>query len=165
MADCARCGSIRVAVRTYFVIACIVAAALAPGRAHGARCNVSTSGLAFGSYDPFSSAPVNSSGSLSIGCTYGHGERQFVLAYVTLGGGSSGNPAARRMTGGPERLSYNIYRDARHERIWGDGNGYSGAWIWLPTTASMPFYGSIPAGQDVAVGDYADSITVTVHFY
>lgn len=146
-------------MRTILAITCIVAAALAPGTARGAHCKISTTGLAFGAYDVFSTAPVRGSGSLNLACT-----PQTVLAYVTFGGGSSGNPGARRMTSGSEQLRYNLYRDAALTRIWGDGNGYAGAWIRLPSTVSVPFYGGIPAGQDVAVGDYSDSITITVYY-
>ena len=146
-------------VRSLLAIACLVALALAPRSASAATCTVSTTGLAFGPYDPFSTASVKSSGSLTLSCN------QALLAYVTLGGGSSGDPGARWMTSGAARLGYNVYRDAALTRIWGDGNGYAGAWILLPSTVPLPFYGSIPAGQDVAVGTYGDAITVTVNFF
>jgi spore coat protein U-like protein len=144
-------------VRTLCAIACLTATALAPGAARGA-CSVSTSGISFGAYNPFSAASLAGSGSMTLSCSGS------VVAYVMLSGGSSNNAGARRMTSGAERLSYNIYRDAALTRIWGDGSAYPGVWVSLPQ-APLPFYGSIPPGQDVAAGDYADALTITVNFY
>jgi spore coat protein U-like protein len=78
-----------------------------------------------------------------------------------LGAGSSGDAAARRMASGAERMSYNVYSDAALTQIWNDAPGVA---IGPAFSVTLQLYGSIPAGQDVAVGTYTDMLTVTVNY-
>jgi spore coat protein U-like protein len=64
-------------------------------------------------------------------------------------------------------LQYNLYLDAARTAIWGDGTGGTQSY----TTASPPsgtqvvtIYGRIVAGQDVAAGGFADTVTAIVNF-
>ena len=65
-------------------------------------------------------------------------------------------------------LAYNLYLDAGHTMIWGDGTGAS---LTSPAVSPadnavvmVPIFASIPPHQDVGVGAYTDMITVTMNF-
>ena len=69
-------------------------------------------------------------------------------------------------TGSLDTLHYNIYLDATHRTIWGDGtNGtdfYFDADPPNKTSVTVPAYGRIPARQDVMPGLYKDEPGVRI---
>jgi spore coat protein U-like protein len=73
------------------------------------------------------------------------------------------------MFSGINTLSYNLYLDAAHSMIWGDGTGGSQTGTLTinglgNVTANATIYALIPS-QDPAPGaGYTDSITVTVNY-
>ncbi len=138
-------------------LACAALLSLAPAPARAANCSISTAGLAFGAYDPFAASPRDASGSIRVNCN-----GWITIAHVTIGAGSSGSAADRRMTSGAGWMHYNVYRDAALTQIWGDAP--PGVAIGPGFSVTLPFYGRIPAGQDVAVGTYADALTITVNY-
>ena len=139
---------------------------LAPPAGHAA-CTVSASGVAFGAYNPFPGAPTDASGSVTLTCSASSGSGAYTIA-LSIGGG--GSFAARQMRGGNANLAYQLYSDAAHTQIWGDGTGGSSivnGTDLVPNTggaAIHPIYGRIPARQTVAPGAYSDTIVVTVTY-
>lgn len=134
---------------------------LLPGLSEGA-CSITTTGVNFGAYDVFSSTPVDSTGSVRYQCS--GGSDSFVIM-LSPGSGATFNP--RAMLVGSNRLNYNLYLDAARTSIWGDGA--TGTSIFMASNASgkpvsVPIFGRIPPGQDVAAGSYSDSIVVTIQF-
>jgi spore coat protein U-like protein len=72
------------------------------------------------------------------------------------------------MANGTDMLSYNLYTDAGHTMIWGDGSGGTstnsfGGLISLGST-SFTVYGRVPKGQYPMPGSFTDTITVTVTY-
>jgi spore coat protein U-like protein len=72
------------------------------------------------------------------------------------------------MRNGSNYLQYNLYKDAAYAQVWGDGTGGT---VTLANTNSgsgtgptHTIYGRIPAGQDLPVGTYTDSIVITITF-
>lgn len=142
-----------------------------------ASCSVSAGGVNFGTYDPLLGSANDSTGQVNVTCTANYPPLVETVNYtVSLSSGSSGSFSARRMQAGSARLNYNLYTTSARSagQIWGDTTGGSvimngamtiGFFFW-PTTHTdlLTIYGRIPAGQDVAAGSYADSITVTVTF-
>lgn len=136
----------------------------APGAtaAQGHVCSVSTTPVAFGSFDAASSTPADSHGYVSFGC-----QGNALSVRVEIGAGGSHNFQRREMINGSWRLAYNLYLDAARQVIWGDGS--QGSQI-LRATASpsqlidVPIYGRIVPGQRVGGGQYDDTITVTILF-
>ncbi|HEV8694388.1 MAG TPA: spore coat U domain-containing protein [Lysobacter sp.] len=134
-------------------------------------CKVtSTSDIAFGPYDPavanFSTA-LDATGSVSVRCTRGTAADVALNEGANKGGASTCAAPLRRMSdGGTERLGYEIYLDAAHTTAWGcdaaNDQPFTFAASNVPTTKTT--YGSIPAGQDVAAGNFSDTVTVTVTF-
>ena len=144
--------------------------------ADATTCTVSTSGIAFGTYSPFSTSPNNSNGTLTITCK-GGGNQSSIPYAIALNSGvySGGSFSNRRMilsTGG-SYLSYQLYTNASYSQIWGDGltggtSTVSGSCVLTAKpsrcTSTQTIYGQIPALQTPFAGSYSDTITVTVTY-
>jgi spore coat protein U-like protein len=128
---------------------------------------MTSTGIAFGGYDPFSAAPTISSGTIAVNCI-------LVIAIagsydIALSPGSSGSYSQRKMTQGGSSLNYNLYTTPGRTQVWGDGSGGTG--IVTPTFTALlvvnqtsTVYGTIPAGQNVPKGVYGDTIVVTITY-
>lgn len=125
-------------------------------------CLVTANPLAFGSYDPTASGPLDATTTLSVLCTVG---TPFTVG-LSAGTASGATVTTRRMTNGANTLSYALYQDASHTTNWGNTSGTdTPASITAPITATpMTVYGRITAGQNVPQGNYSDTITVTVNY-
>lgn len=122
--------------------------------------------VVFGVYSYADVTPKDAEGSIVVKCP------EEGLAYnVGLNEGtgkeaSDVNP--RVMTGpGDGLLQYGLFQDSRHSIIWGNTPGkdtVSGVGNGDEEDRPLVFYGRIPAGQNVPVGSYADTVTITVNF-
>ncbi|NRO94631.1 fimbrial major subunit CsuA/B family protein [Paraburkholderia sp. NMBU_R16] len=123
-----------------------------------ATCAISAAPLAFGVY---TGVQNDAATSLLVTCTN-------TTSYsIGLGAGTSGGTAtARQMAGTPAgTLLYALFSDSGRTVNWGDTGGtglVSGVGTGLPQT--IPVYGRVAAGQLVAPGAYADTITATVTY-
>ncbi len=134
-----------------------------PVQAHAA-CSLGGGAVGFGGYDPLSLAPFDTIGTLVFQC----GQRDHNIM-ITLSRGNGTSFTTRRMLSGSQQLFYNLYRDTGRTIIWGDGSGGSQAYLIgnpQPNNKdiTVPIFGRIPAGQNVKVGTYSDTITVTLSF-
>ncbi len=133
-------------------------------------CTVTATSMAFGTYDILAGAPLDSTSSVLVTCTSETPPR--VRYRVSLSSGQSGSFNTRAMTNGISQLNYNLYLNAARTRIWGDGTGVTRVLrvrYGLPPPGSTQtdthtVYGRVFAGQMVTVGNYLDSILVTVNF-
>jgi spore coat protein U domain-containing protein, fimbrial subunit CupE1/2/3/6 len=149
---------------------------LVAGPAFGdASCTTQAAGVAFGTYDILATTPTDAVGSVTITCSYipSPGGAPVIVS-VMLGAGSSGALPVRRMFSPTDTMDYNLYLDATHTQIWGDGTAGTG----FPTARirvgpgvgnatrfeEFSIYGRIPAQQSVDSGSYTDTIVVTVEF-
>jgi spore coat protein U-like protein len=122
-----------------------------------ADCQVTAQDLNFGVYS--SAAASTATTVVTVRCTPGS------AATVSMDGGGSGNPQARRMSG-PANLNYQIYRDAALQDPINTGGA---AWQLsgqenTGQTVTYTVYGQTPSGQSVPAGNYVDMIRVTVQF-
>ncbi len=154
----------------YCFLLAAAASLLASTAAKAETCTVSATTMAFGTYDIFAAAPLDSTSAVQVTCTSESPPR--VRYRVELSTGQAGSFSPRAMTNGTSQLNYNLYLNAARTRIWGDGTGgtrvirrrYN-----LPPPGSTQtdihtVYGRVFAGQNVSVGTYLDTITVTVEF-
>jgi spore coat protein U-like protein len=125
--------------------------------AGAANCNVSAIGVAFGSYNVFSSTATDITGSVSVTCNR---TTPYTIALST----GSGTYSSRSLKNGTNVLSYNLFVDVTRLTIWGDGSGGTQTVSGSSTNATFTVYGRIAARQNVKVGAYTDSITVTVTY-
>ncbi len=142
--------------------ACRIGAGLALGLAAAAPagavvCTVTPQAVSFGNYDPLSPSALNGAGNINVTCD------MLVPFTVSLSAGNSGTFTERRMTAGAANLAYNLYSDVLRTVVWGDGVGAANV-SGTGTNVDLPVYGRMPALQNVAVGSYADTITVTVTY-
>ena len=140
-----------------------------------ANCTISTSALAFGSYDPVvanASTALNGTGSVTIACTKGSAPN------ITLDNGANFASSTRNMknTGNTDLLQYALYQPPNTTpgtactfpgtQAWGT----SGAAIFTPTSPTgkaartYNVCGTVSAGQDISVGTYQDTVVATVNF-
>ncbi len=146
------------------IAACAAAVVVAgTARVEAAQCSVSTTAVVFGTYNVFSAAPVDSTGTVSYRC---NGGAKAVLVTVTKGQSATFLP--RVLGKGAEKLSYNLFMDAARTTVWGDFS--AGTWAHIdvdpPNNRDIPVtvYGRIPPGQDISAGSYSDTVTVVVNF-
>ena len=127
------------------------------------NCTITTSPVAFGAYDPVlanAASPLDGSGSVTVACTRGSS------ATIGLGLGSNASGSTRRMGVGGNFIAYELFQEAGRTTVWGD----AGAGLLSPSAApsiaprTFTVYGRVAAGQDVAAGNYADSVVATVNF-
>ena len=144
-------------------IGAVLLAAAVP--ALGAVCSIqSLPTLGFPNYDVFISAPTVTSQIARIHCT---GNGNLDTFNVGIGrSATSGSISGRQMaqSAGSGRLNYNIYKDGSYSSLWGDGTaGTTGVVVTTtgPNT-SVPIYGKIDPGQDAPVGNYSDSVVLSV---
>lgn len=126
-------------------------------------CLISTSPIAFGSYDPQAPAAATASGAVLVTCTSG-----MTGMTIALGEGQNADtgsaPAAplRRLKSGSDFLSYSLL-DASNS-AWGEGAAAKSAPDGDGTQHSMTVNASISAGQNVPQGSYTDTVLATVNF-
>jgi len=155
--------ALRVAVVVPVALALVLIFAPNAAAQAGNTCTISTTSVAFGSYDVFSGADVNTTGSVTINC--GSAVRNLT---VSLSQGSSGTYANRTLVKGGETLAYNLFTDAACTSVWGDGTPgtqtYFNADPPNNTNVVLTIYGRITALQDVSAGAYSDTITATINW-
>jgi spore coat protein U-like protein len=157
-------------------LACAAFATLValPGLAEAATCSASATGVSFGIYDASLTLPSDSTGSLTVSCSYTGGGVRDVGYVVTLNSTNSPNPATRWLAAGSAQLFYNLYRNAARTEIWGNGTGGSfvvsgslkpGPGVGNETRSeTYTVYGRVPAQQDADFGNYGDMIVITLTF-
>ena len=139
-----------------------------------ANCTITTSAVAFGSYDPVSANAASAlpgTGSVTIACTKGSAPS------ITLGLGLNSAGSQRNMKivgGGTDVLGYQLFQPPDTT----PGTACPGSTVWdasvggtftptAPTTKAARTYnvcGTVAAGQDVSVGTYNDTVVATVNF-
>ncbi|HTR53337.1 MAG TPA: spore coat U domain-containing protein [Kofleriaceae bacterium] len=141
----------------------IVLVWLAHARDAHAFCSITqVNPVSFGSYDVFASgstviAPVT----IVVACDGSYS------AYLDISLGTSSTSFASRqlVQAGQPNLAYAFYLDAAHTTLWGDGTGGSSKYAWTTaknTTYNITVYGVMTAGQDVAVGSYAEPTSLQI---
>jgi spore coat protein U-like protein len=154
----------RYALTLIRIAACAVVILLAgTARVDGAQCSISTTPLIFGTYNVFSAAPVDSTGTVSYRC---NGGAHLLLVTITKGQSVTFQP--RELGKGSEKLAYNLFRDAARTSVWGDFTGGTAAHLETDPPnnrdVSVTVYGRIPPGQDISAGSYSDTVMVVVNF-
>ena len=151
----------RSSIITAFVFVILVLAS--PFSAQGA-CSLTSTSIAFGSYDIFSPSPLDSLGQIIFRC--GNNDHN---VSISLDKGGAASFSSRRMLNGSNSLNYNLYMDAARTVIWGDGtSGTQNLFVPNPQPNNqdiiVPIYGRIPSGQGAPVGAYTNTLTATINF-
>lgn len=144
------------------VTALVVATLLTVARPAHAKCTISATTVLFGAYNVFDAGAVDSTGTVSFTC-----DNKDKNIRITLDRGGEAT-FSRALRSGGNLLAYNLYLDVPRSVVWGDGTGGSSMYQDKnpPNNQQvhLTVYGRIPAGQDVSVGTYSDSIVATIVF-
>ena len=142
--------------------------AVATLEAGAASCNISNTGVAFGTYYPLEGDQRDTIGTIVITCLGQIGDAvSYSLQLDTIGQ----RGVYRVMTNGSHVLNYILFTDNSYARVWGDGSG--GSFVvsdsYTMATSSIvrsyPIFGRIPAGQNRAIaGVYISSLTITLAY-
>lgn len=127
-----------------------------------ALCSISTTPLNFGNYNVLSPNPLDVSNTIIVNCNQN--------AVVTLSIGPSPNsggfnPRKMKRTTATEYIDYNIFRNSARTEILGDGTGSTYTLIRnvrKNRPAPYSIHGRIPPAQDVSIGTYNETLTVTI---
>jgi len=129
-----------------------------------ANCTISTTPVAFGTYDPVgTNATANDDdiGSVIVACTKG------TSATIGLGLGANASGSVRRMKDATtDYLTYELYQETGRTTVWGTTGTALLSTGAAPSKVARAFtvYGRIPSGQDVPAGAYTDTVVATVTF-
>jgi len=166
------------------------------GGNQGGSCTIETHPLAFPAYDPLAGTDVDAIGQVIYICNVGGagsgggdggrgggggggppdgrgggpGTRAQDLGIrIELDQGYGNSFQPRTMVGaGYELLGYNIYLDATHRTVWGNGAGSTEVYFNATppdlTPVTLLAYGRIFRGQDVPAGSYTDVVGVRIEF-
>ncbi len=146
------------------IISLALAIPVAP--AFGANCQWITtpSTVALGNYSVFATTATATTTQFDFRCT----PNQYARLLLSTGGAGVFVPS-RLMKNGSNTAQYNIYLDAGGTQIWGDRTGGSVTYdVYNSTPSNKDFidnmYGIAPAGQDLATGNYADTVFATLQY-
>src|ERR1700733_9255109 len=81
----------------------------AAAQAGSVVCTVSTSGVAFGVFNPLAGQSADTNGTIAVTCRGAVSEKASYTITITSGLGSF---SARKMLAGGNSLAYNLYRDS-----------------------------------------------------
>ena len=131
-------------------------------------CTVQTTPAAFGHYHPITThatAPLEITSSVTITCSKGMAttiglDRGLHADYAT------NTTRAMKHVLRDEYLNYELYQDSIHTTLWGTSIPH----LVVPPVAvdtkprTYLIFGRVPAGQDVSIGNYHDTIVAIVNF-
>jgi len=129
-----------------------------------AECTVSAADLAFGSTG-LVDTDIDAQTDLTVECTAGS---PYAIG-LGAGAGVGATVAARLLTHttvAANTAAYGLYQEAARTTNWGNTEGVdtvdSAGATGAPETVTV--YGRVPAGQNIATGAYADTITATIWY-
>ena len=142
------------------VLACVSGCS---GLYAGVSCDVDSAALAFGLYDPSSSSPTDGVGTVNLHCASPLAATPNGVS-VAL---SISPTNDRKMLGNGHVLHYGIYSNFARSTNWGDGSSapmLSTGTMQANESKSLHFtlYGRIPPLQNIAAGNYSDSLLITI---
>ena len=129
-----------------------------------AVCTVSTAPVDFGSYNVLQTGAQDTVSSITVDCN------DVPPVTVTISIGPSPNsggfdPRKMKLSGGSEFINYNLFIDSGRTQIWGDGTGNtftSSKMVFKRAPWIATVYGRIPPSQNVLIGSYNETLTVTI---
>ncbi len=124
-----------------------------------AHCSISVQDMLFGSYDVLNPEPTRSTAAINLTC------KAPILVTINIGPSlTSGaiDQRAMRHINRNETLAYNLFRDTAMTQIWGNESQGGNNNVRIDRQMTLWIHGLLYPQQDVWVGDYSDSVTVTV---
>lgn len=154
------------------LLAAALLAALPQAALAVTTCSASSASMGLGTYRGDSSLPADSVGTVVMRCTRDGGPQNVAITLALGPSATSGTIAGRQLlqAGGSDLLGYNLYRDVLRQNLWGDAVGVNTVTrnVNIPnkSTVDVTFniYGRMPGLQNVYIGNYGDSLLMTVSY-
>lgn len=151
-------------------------ALLMAGPLMAATCQASAPGLPFSAYIPWSTTSQTVTTQLSLSCSsLTKQERTRGVVVSVLLSAGQGSASDRYMVLGTDHLHYNVYQDAALQFLMTDTPGPHALHVCIGSpqcgksatatrgnSLSLTLYGAIPPQQNVAMGIYRDSLTLSL---
>jgi len=135
------------------------------GNAAHAACGVTTTGINFGAYDVFAAVPSDTAGTVTVACDR-NPPTDVTIAIGPSPASGGFQPRQMRHASQADRMNYNLFTSPSMVTVWGDGSAGTSTVLLRKVNRNRPvtttIYGRIPPGQNVSVGAYSDSVTVTI---
>jgi spore coat protein U-like protein len=131
-------------------------------------CTIQTTPMIFGHYNSLTahaSAPLDINGTVTITCSKGMATT-IALDRGDYAAQAIGTTRAMKLVSADEYLNYELYQDVVRTTLWGS----AGETIFVPAVApdthprTFFIYGRIPPAQNVASGEYLDTVIAIVNF-
>jgi spore coat protein U-like protein len=133
----------------------------------GSTCNISTSAVSFGTYDPLvvnATAPLNGTGVVSTTCSNGLGDTITLDQGLNAATGSTTEVPLRQMRSSGNVMSYFLYQNSSRTTVFGNDSATGVSQTGTGLNANLTVYGQVPGAQNAAPGSYSDTVTATVTF-
>ena len=145
----------------------------------GATCTVSSTGMAFGTYQPLAfagkliSADITSNADVRVTCSGLLATGSYTISVGPSMYGTGNLISTRYLkntTSGGAYMAYNIFTESAYTTIWGNGSTGSmvtgtSALILGTSTTNHVVYGKVPAGQStLKAGNFSDALTMTLTY-
>ena len=135
----------------------------------GISCTITVADLTFPSYDPTYGVDNDSTGSVTSTCTMGG------AVVLTLGQGASATSDStdaapiRRMVGTSAGnagtfLAYGLFQEIGRTTVFGNTSGTGDSFAATGGADVSTVYGRIPKNQSAAIGNFVDSVSVTLTY-
>jgi spore coat protein U-like protein len=144
---------------------------LVPSAAHAlalGTCTLSATNISFGT---FSGTLVDVTQTITITCSGGNGNNNVNIRFSAGNSGNLNEPS-RFMLNGANKLDYQIYADAAHTMVFGDGSAgtdkpvvainYAAGSTPPPVTVTLTAYGVLSAQALPPFGTYTDTISANI---
>lgn len=122
-------------------------------------CTVAATDLNFGQILPPQN-PVREKSRINIQCSAGTPWK------VGLDNGMNFDGSMRRMSGTNGFVGYQLFKDENHSAVWGndDSTMLEGVTDSAGNIASLTVHGEVPPQPNVEMGNFTDTIVVTLHY-
>jgi spore coat protein U-like protein len=133
----------------------------------GSTCNISTSAVSFGTYDPLVvnvTAPLNGTGIVATTCSNGLGDTLTLDQGLNAATGSTTEVPLRQMRSAGNVMAYFLYQNSARSTVFGNDATTGVAQTGTGLNANLTVYGQVPGAQNAAPGSYSDTVTATVTF-
>lgn len=134
----------------------------------GVSCNATFPNAAFGNYTLTNTSPVTLALNVAVTCTATTANSQVSYAGTLSAGNAGSSASSRAMYKGTNALQYNFYFDSGYQYVVSNSTPYTNSYTISSAGGShvdnYVIYAMIPAGQNVPIGNYSDSLIVTLNY-
>ena len=150
-------------LRYWLAAACLCMPALASA---AYNCSISSGGV-LAAYSPTAATTTIVQSSFTITCTRALADASTMSWSVSADNGANSQGTHNRAAFGASRLAYDLFKDSACASQWRGPQAITGSLNFggsNSASTTVPFWGCITAGQNVAAGTYTDSVNMSLTY-